>query len=93
MHQSLDFHKTIQDSHYIDEYAQDYSHLMGKLNKKWYQKELVHLFIPITFPDPLLSTHSNSKFKKGKGCYMTGCEMAEKEELLKRQENRRLSIQ
>ena len=33
-YQFLDFHKIIQDSHFAKEYAQDYSHLMGKLNKK-----------------------------------------------------------
>ena len=63
-HQSLDFHKTIQDSNCAEEYAQDYSRLMGKLNKKWQEKELACPSIPITFPDPLPSSHSDSKFKK-----------------------------
>lgn len=50
---------------------------MGKLNKKWQEKELAHPSIPITFPDPLPFSHSDPKFKKGKGRHMTGCELAE----------------
>ncbi|WP_375467270.1 hypothetical protein [uncultured Nostoc sp.] len=92
-HQSLDFHKTIQDSHRAEEYARDYSRLIRKLNKKWQEKELVRPLIPITLADPLPSSHSDPKFKKGKERRMTGCELAEKEEILKRRENRRLSIE
>lgn len=33
-HQSLDFHKTIQDSYWAEKYACDYSRIMAKLNKK-----------------------------------------------------------
>lgn len=32
---SLDFHKSIQDSHRAEEYTCDYSRMMEKLNKKW----------------------------------------------------------
>ena len=77
-HQSLDFHKKIQDSHRAEEYARDYSCLMGKLNKKWQEKELARLLISITFPDPLPSSHSDRKFKKEKGRRMAGRELAEK---------------
>lgn len=92
-HQSLDFHKTIQDSHCAEEYARDYSRLMGKLKKKWQEKELARPSIPTAFPDPLPSSHSDPKFKKGKGRRMAGRELAEKEEALKRRENRRLSLE
>lgn len=92
-HQSLDFHKSIQDSHRAEEYARDYSRIMAKLNKKWQDKELVRPSIPTSFPDPLPSEQSDAKFKKGKGRRMTGRELAEKEEALKRRERRRLSIE
>lgn len=36
---SLDFHKSIQDSHHAEEYARGYSRTMEKLNKKWQEKE------------------------------------------------------
>ena len=92
-HQSLDFHKTIQDSHQAGEYARDYSRIMAKLNKKWQDKELARPFIPTSFSDPLPSNRSDPRFKKGKGRCMTGRELAEKEEALKRRECRRLSIE
>ena len=91
-HQSLDFHKTIQDSHRAEEYARDYSRLMGKLNQKWQEKKLARPSIPTTFPDPFPSSHSDPKFKKGKGRRMTGRELAEKEEALRRRENRCASV-
>ena len=92
-HQFLDFRKTIQDSHRAEEYARDYSRIMAKLNKKWQDKELTRLFIPTSSPGSLPSDHSDPRFKKGKGRRMTGRELAEKEEALKRRECRRLSIE
>ena len=92
-HQSLDFHKTIQDSHRAEEYARDYSRIVAKLNKKWQDKELARPSIPTSFPDPLSSEQSDPRFKKGKGRRMTGRELAEKEEPLKRQKCRRFSIE
>ena len=92
-HQSLDFHKTIQDSHRAEEYACNYSRIMAKLNKKWQDKELARPLIPTSFSNPLPSEHSDPRFKKGKGRRMTGQELAEKEEVLKRQERRQLSIE
>ncbi len=93
VYQSLDFHKTIQDSHRAEEYARDYSPIMAKLNKKWQEKEPARPSIPTSFPDPLPSGHSHPRFKKGNRRRMTGRELAEKEEALKRQECRRLSIE
>lgn len=81
-YQSLDFHKTIQDSHRAEEYARDYSRIMAKLNKEWQDKELARASIPTSFPDPILSEKSDSRFKRGKGRRMTGRELAEKEEAL-----------
>lgn len=92
-HQSLDFHKTTQDSHRAEEYARDYSRIIAKLNKKWQGKELARPLIPTTFPDPLPSDHSDPRFKNGKGLRMTGREQAGKKEALKRRECRRLSIE
>lgn len=67
-HQSLDFHKTIQDSHRAEEYAQDYSRLMGKLNNKWQEKELARLSIEHNFSWSAAFHSFRSPFKKnGKG--------------------------
>lgn len=66
---------------------------MAKLNKKWQDKELARPFIHTSFPDPLPSDHSDPRFKKGEGRRMTGRELAEKKEALKRRECRQLSIE
>ena len=54
-HQSLDFHKTIQNSHREEEYARDCWRIMAKLNKKWQDKELAQASVPTSFPDPISS--------------------------------------
>lgn len=77
-YQSLDFHKTIQDSHRAEEYARDYSRIMAKLNKKWQDKEPARASIPPSFPDPIPSENLDPRFKKGKGRRKTGRELAEK---------------
>ena len=49
--------------------------------------------IPTTFANPFPSGHSDPKLKKRTGHRMTGRELVEKEEALKRRENERLSTE
>ena len=60
----IDFHKSIANAHWKEEYTYDYTQVMEKLNKKWKKKELAWLSIPTTFPDKI-RPNENLIFEKG----------------------------
>lgn len=64
---SLDFHKSIQDSHYVVEYPYDYLRMIEKLNKKWQDKEMARLAVLITFLEPISTRNTKVTMKKRLG--------------------------
>ena len=52
-HQSIDFHKSIENVHRREGYAREFAKFTAIFNKKWQDKELGRPFIPITFPDEI----------------------------------------
>ena len=69
---SLDFYKSIQDSHRAEEYARDYSRMMEKLNKKWQEKEMARPMVPTTFSEPISTGNTKASMKKKTGRRFTG---------------------
>ena len=90
---SLDFHKSIQNSHRAEEYARDYSRMMEKLNKKWQEKEMARPMVPTTFSEPISTGNTKASMKKKTGRRFTGHEAVEQEEAIKRRTKRRQSIE
>lgn len=82
---SLDFHKSIQDSHCAKRCARDYSRMMEKPNKKWQEKEKA---VPTTFSEPIFTGNTKTSMKK-----KTGREAVEQEEAIKRRTKQCQSIE
>lgn len=77
---SLDFHKSIQDSHRGKEYARDYSWMMEKLNKKWQEKEMAGPMVPTTFSEPISIGKTKACMKKKAERQFTRCDAAGQKE-------------
>ena len=93
-HQSIDFHKSIENTHRGEEFARGFAEMTAKYTKKWQEKEQARSFIPTTFPDEI-RPKDNLKYKKGgsrRRAY-TGREAAEAEEADQRRAKRRDSIE
>ena len=93
-HQSIDFHKSIENKHRGEEFARGFAEMTAQYTKKWQEKELARSFIPTTFPDEI-RPKDNLKYKKGgsrRRAY-TGREAAEAEEADQRRAKRRDSIE
>lgn len=69
---SLDFLKSIQDSHRAEEYARDYSRMMEKLYKKWQGKELARPMVPTTFSEPISTGNTKASMKRNPGGVLLG---------------------
>ena len=93
-HQSIDFHKSIEDVHRGEEYARGLAAVTEKFNRKFLKKKMVRSSIPTTFPDEI-RPKKNLMWKKGgsrRRAY-TGREAAEAGEAIQRRARRKDSIE
>lgn len=89
-YEAIDFHKSIANTHRVEEYARDYTRVMEKLNKKSKAKELARPSLPTTFPAKVWP-NENLVYKKGgsrRRAY-TGREAAEANEAEQRRARRK----
>ena len=93
-HQSIDFHKLIENVHRREGYAREFAKFTAIFNKKWHDKELARSLISTTFPDEI-RPKDNFMYKKSgsrRRAY-TGREAAEADEAKQRRAKRKDSIE
>ena len=92
--ESMDLHKSMENSHRDEEYARAYVANSAKFNQQWLERESARSLIPTTFPDEI-RPKENLRWKKGgsrRRAY-TGCEAAEADEANQRRARCRDSIE
>lgn len=81
---SLDFHESIQDSHCVEEYARNCSHITEKLNKKWQKKEMAQLMVSTPCLEPNSIGNIKASMKKKLGGDLLGAKRQSKKKLSNR---------